>query len=672
MKYLFSIFLAVVAICVVVNFASGSEGEYIIITSPNMGWVTNQWEQNIRSVLGEAHPRELDVDSPEAKVWIDLLGIEFIPYIVFDREIEQSPKFFELIRQGMIERKKDEYVIPDNILVPSGVKYFKREQKERQLDLFVMSHCPAGKDALFQIGNYLEKNPGAFKVVCHYITTFREFGIDSLYGPEEIKEDIRQLLIQKYYPDKFWEYLKMYREGKDFTSIIDAASYSALMQREDEGIALLEQDFKFCKELGINSSPTFLWENQIILRSIGAFRELMPKENIAALSHAVPLPAQGALATAETKPIPILVFYGARCPHCHWVLNEFIPQLEQEFGKRVAFEYYDVSIQENFEKKLRLEEEFAVVGAAIPEVFVAGRALVGEYEIKEGLRDILENLSAGQGALATTTMRHVNASASNGAPLAAQDAVATTLERFRSFTPFAIVGAGLLDGINPCAFSTIVFFLSFLVFAGFGRRQMLLVGLSFTIAVFLTYLGLGLGGFAGLERLRMFNLFSTYFDTAVGGLAIVLGIGSLYDYIYFKRTGQAKDMLLQLPRPIKNTIHKSIRIIKDKTSAGILKLLFIAFGLGVLVSLLESICTGQIYLPTLTFILKMKVAWWRAFLFLFLYNAMFILPLVIVLLLTLYGVSSQWWAKVIQRNLGKVKLVTALFFFGLGVFILLM
>lgn len=360
--------------------------------------------------------------------------------------------------------------------------------------------------------------------------------------------------------------------------------------------------------------------------------------------------------------IPVAVFYKPGCRDCQWLLDEYIPQLEQEFGEPIAFEYYDISILENFEKKARLEEELGVIDGEIPQVFIAGRLLVGQHEIEDKLKSFLKEAVAGGSGKVEQEAILAKDEAQSGTRL---------IERFRSFTPLMVMGAGLLDGINPCAFSTIVFFLSFLVFLGFNLRQMFLVGATLTLAVFLTYLGLGLGAFVGLERLRVFASFSRYFDTMVGGAAIILGIGSLYDYTCFKKRGTGKGMLLQLPGSVKNTIHKSIRMLKDKKNAGLLRLLFIAFWVGILVSLLESICTGQVYLPTLTFILKMKVMWWRAFLFLLLYNAMFILPLLIVFLLIFYGVSSQWWTRLIQHSLGKVKLATALLFFGLGLFIIL-
>jgi len=627
----------------------------------------------------------VDVDSPEGKVWIERLGIEFIPYVIFTKGIAETPNFFELARQNMIAIKNGEYIIPEQLLRPTGVMFFKRERRPLELELFVMSHCPVGKDAQFQISNYIEKNPGAFKVTCRYITTFREFGIDSMQGPDEIGEDIHQILIQKHHPDKFWGYLKKYREGKPFEVSCNELGISAseIMLNRDAGIALLEGDSNLCKELGISTSPTFLWEGQIIVGSMGAFRQFLSEPDVSGLINRTPTDVGAQFIAPEnsrgevTSPLPILVFYGPRCPHCHEIMNKFIPELEEEFGERIVFEYYDTSVQEHFERKMKMDEEFAVVGAAVPEIFIGDQVLVGEHEIRDKLRGVI------RGLINQTPAEDVDAQViapenSRGevtslALHTRRGEVTSPLHaRFKSFTPFAVAGAGLLDGVNPCAFSTIVFFLSFLTLTGFSRRQNIWVGISFTSAVFLTYLGLGLGAFIGLQRLEVFTLFSRYFDTVVGGLAILLGLVTLYDYISFKRRGDGRDMVLQLPRPVKNIIHRSIGMMRDKGRTGMARVLFIAFIVGVLVSLLESMCTGQVYLPTLTFILKMKAMWWRAFSFLLLYNVMFIVPLLAVFLLTLFGVSSGWWARVMQRNLGKVKLLTALLFFSLGIFLILL
>ena len=57
------------------------------------------------------------------------------------------------------------------------------------------------------------------------------------------------------------------------------------------------------------------------------------------------------------------------------------------------------------------------------------------------------------------------------------------------------MGAGLLDGLNPCAFATIVFMVNLLLLLGHSRRRILEVGLTYSAAVFVTYLLIGLGLF---------------------------------------------------------------------------------------------------------------------------------------------------------------------------------
>ena len=63
----------------------------------------------------------------------------------------------------------------------------------------------------------------------------------------------------------------------------------------------------------------------------------------------------------------------------------------------------------------------------------------------------------------------------------------------------AVAAAGLLDGVNPCAFTTLIFLLASLALAGRGRREVLAIGAFFSLAVFLTYLAIGLGFFAALR-----------------------------------------------------------------------------------------------------------------------------------------------------------------------------
>ncbi len=378
------IFLVALILLTVCDSAMASQVGYAIVTSEEIEKLTEEWERSIELVIGKGKSRRLDHDSSDAKALIEKMKIKFVPYVVFDKGIEENDNFFDLVKQGLIEKKLGEYVIPEKILLQAGVMLFNREAKPRELNVFVMSFDPTAKDALRQIGSFLKKNPGAIDVTCHYLVTFREFGIDSPRGPGEIKENIYQLLIQKYYPDKFWQYLEKYRDGKSFGQACDELEIDAndIMSRQKEGVMLLEADFKLAREMGIDTSPTFLWQNRVLLRNVTKLREFLQPLAVADEVTKVSM---------ETGALPIVVFYKPGCANCDQIIDEFFPELQREFGDAITFEYYDTSIQENFEKKLRMEEELGLLSVnQVPEVFVGGIALIGEQDVKSRLRELIK------------------------------------------------------------------------------------------------------------------------------------------------------------------------------------------------------------------------------------------------------------------------------------------
>ena len=108
-----------------------------------------------------------------------------------------------------------------------------------------------------------------------------------------------------------------------------------------------------------------------------------------------------------------------------------------------------------------------------------------------------------------------------------------------------------------------------------------------------------------------------------------------------------------------------------KDGSRIVKLAVTGFVIGILVSVFEFACTGQIYLPTILIMLRIPGMKFRAFRYLLLYNFLFILPLIIIFILAWKGVTSEQLGKVMMKNLGKTKILLALLFFGLGIFVLL-
>jgi cytochrome c biogenesis protein CcdA len=248
------------------------------------------------------------------------------------------------------------------------------------------------------------------------------------------------------------------------------------------------------------------------------------------------------------------------------------------------------------------------------------------------------------------------------------------LERFKSFGPWAVIAAGLIDGFNPCAFTVIVFFVSFLTVMGYRRREMVLIGLVYILAVFLTYLALGLGFFKALYGLKGFFLVSQLIYLVIGGVSLYLGFLAIKDYFIFRKTGQTGAMALQLPKVIKNKIHAIVGEYYRKDKSGqqkaLLGLVVSAFVVGFMISLLEAVCTGQMYLPTIVFMLKEASLRAKALFYLVVYNLMFVLPLVLVFVAALVGVTSKQFEAYALKNMGLIKLAMAAIFLTLGAILL--
>ena len=120
------------------------------------------------------------------------------------------------------------------------------------------------------------------------------------------------------------------------------------------------------------------------------------------------------------------------------------------------------------------------------------------------------------------------------------------IERFRKFGLTTVLVAGFIDGLNPCAFATIVFLVSYLSFLGKKSKEILTYGLIFTFGVFIAYLVAGMGLMAGFRQLSGFPLITKGIYLVIAVFAFVLGIISFYDYILYRR-GQGAKMKLQLP-----------------------------------------------------------------------------------------------------------------------------
>jgi hypothetical protein len=341
--------------------------------------------------------------------------------------------------------------------------------------------------------------------------------------------------------------------------------------------------------------------------------------------------AQPAAGAGTSTAIQIAYFYTPGCRSCEEFLSAEIPALEKRLGVRIEVTRKDVLDPAAYEELARTASSRGEGVRAVPALLVGGVLLQGDAEIRARLEQVLA------GAVVPAA-----APASAAAPAAALAGVSVRL----AILP--VIGAGLIDGINPCAFTTLIFLLASLALAGRGRREVLVIGALFSLAVFLTYLAIGFGFFAALRAASVVPLVSTILRWALVAALVAFAGMSLYDYMLIRK-GRPTEILLQLPAALKRRIHASIRT-RVRTAA----LAGSSLVLGFLVSVFEFACTGQV----------------DAIGLLVLYNLCFVTPLLVVFGASWLGVSSGRITALFQAHMGKVKLGLAAVFIGLAVFTL--
>ncbi|PIR94057.1 hypothetical protein COT97_03365 [Candidatus Falkowbacteria bacterium CG10_big_fil_rev_8_21_14_0_10_39_11] len=178
-----------------------------------------------------------------------------------------------------------------------------------------------------------------------------------------------------------------------------------------------------------------------------------------------------------------------------------------------------------------------------------------------------------------------------------------------------VLGAGFVDGLNPCAFGVLFFFIAVLAALKRTKKNILLTGGVYIIGIFLAYLLIGFG------LIKAINVIPSHHFAAKVSVALLVLVGSIN--------------LLNLLLPSFKLGYKIPRISKSKIKEYLIQGTYpAAFIGGFLVGLCTFPCSGGIYVGIIG-LLSISTSYWLGVGFLLLYNLMFVLPLVIILLLGL-------------------------------------
>jgi cytochrome c biogenesis protein CcdA len=218
-----------------------------------------------------------------------------------------------------------------------------------------------------------------------------------------------------------------------------------------------------------------------------------------------------------------------------------------------------------------------------------------------------------------------------------------------------LVGAALLDSINPCVFGVLIFLCAFMTRVFKSPGKMLLGGFLYTTVVYLSYFFIGLGFLKFTVSLG----FSVIVYWIAATIAIIAGMLEIKDYFWY-----GKGFSLKMIPGAAERIKLFTKKIEDLNKKSIWLSYLAAALLGVFVVLVELPCTGAPYLAVLAIIGNGNYT--QGIPLLLLYNFIFILPLFVIIGIAYFGKSSNAMEKWRKKHRGAMRLAVGIFLLALG------
>jgi thiol-disulfide isomerase/thioredoxin len=344
--------------------------------------------------------------------------------------------------------------------------------------------------------------------------------------------------------------------------------------------------------------------------------------------------------THNSSDLAVDFFWMSGCSACK-LMTPWLNELQSEYG----FELRSFEVSRNSKLfSLTLEEHNVPDDKRgyVPVVFINGEYFVGfSDDVQKSILAILN----GEEIVQNTSQ--------------VKDTVSTKVLGFwdvnLSLDNRSILGAGillaLLDSINVCSLTVLIFLIVFSLSIGSPKRAFR-TGLIFTGVIFLFYmlfmlvltsvLGTFIIQYGSLIRLLVFII------------SLTAGLLLIKDVFWY-----GKGISLAVPKSAKPLLEKFIK--RATIGSTII--------LGLLASLVELPCTAVFPLVFTTLLAQSQIFGFSAFVYILLYNLIYIWPLVFLVLATYFS-----WTKIenvdatIQKNKKWLRLIAGLALVGIALY----
>ncbi len=375
--------------------------------------------------------------------------------------------------------------------------------------------------------------------------------------------------------------------------------------------------------------------------------------------------------TEEGADEGVHIFYNEACVDCAVYVHEvLLPTLSQTGFEEVYLKDY-INAREHREELNALNDAHEVpysLRSHLATFVFGGSTLILQGHIPEDL--LLEGLEVHTGnraellliyqdSMGTPTTYRVWSPPLEAMELDVSAPLATYFLNFGTpvqatndwaFTSLVLT-SGLLDGLNPCAIAILLFFISLLYVARRPRREVLQMGTLYILAIYMVYFLIGLG------LMQAILLSGETHLLAIVGAYLVIALGLLtLGGLYVKPLG---------------VVTRTPHVFWDRARPYLLRAtLPSAFVGGLLVGLCTFPCSGGIYVAILG-LLSSQTSYLGGLGYLYLYNLMYVLPLVAILVGIQNRRVSRKLATWEMTHRSTARVLSAALMIAIGVIILL-
>ena len=346
---------------------------------------------------------------------------------------------------------------------------------------------------------------------------------------------------------------------------------------------------------------------------------------------------------AQSSDVVLEFYFAQDCSHCE-EKGPIIGQIEDYFKENISVKRLSIEISEN--KNIFFKYGFTSTPGVVVKNESVGNFTIFSYELItfENLKNsITYHL---EGNYSKEPIKPDNKSFCIGTPFGD-----LCLDTGKWSLPVLTIVLGAIDSVNPCSFFVLLFLLSLLLHTK-SRKRMILIGsifIFFSGFIYLLLMVAMLFFFLAVEQQMIIAIIA-------GIVALIFGALNIKDFFYFKKGPSAG-----ISEEKKSKLFKQMsKIIRMKS---IVPVVIATIILAISANAVELLCSFNLPFVYTGILTSYSLDSFSYFLYLLLYNIVYIVPLLVLVLVVVYTLG-RWKLSELQGR--KLKLFSGIMMSSLG------